>query len=233
LFHIGVAAHVYGLALGQGDTMGYEAECETCRIVISTHQRCYSRVATDSNDTVETVLERCRTTRTEKLIAQLAHAERLRAGQLTAEERATAMRDAFEFLNEYAKLRRTHVTMDVKGKDGCLNSVIGFGIVYLAWLGWNSAFPKLPVEGKYTFILFSAALAVGFGYTLWVIATDTRRYVQAELLPKLASALSPMRPTEGEIRALLERYLKRKFTLARNLHVAQVVQAITQISTRP
>ena len=162
----------------------------------------------------------------EKINQQLAQAERLRAGELTPEERKTAMGDVFEFLNEYAKQRRAQATIDVKGKDGCVNSFLVFGVAYLAWYGWNAAFPKLALEGQHALMLFSAIILAGFVYTFWTIGTDTRRYVRAELLPKLARALRLMSPSPDEIKALHERFAKRKFTLARNLSVEEIEQAV-------
>jgi hypothetical protein len=160
---------------------------------------------------------------------QIEDCEKLRAGTLTPEERKAMLTETFEFLNEYAKQRRMGTGFDVKGKEGCTSTLLVLGLAWGAWAGWTTLYPDSRFTALSILYALFAIVCMGFIYTLYLILTDTRRYVRTELLPKLARALRPFKPTPVEINNLLERFRKRKFTLARNLTAGQIEEAIRRL----
>lgn len=227
LVHIGRAAHVYGVALGDGDTLNYEVRCLTCDVHFTSHARNYRQVSTNPQDSDDDVVSTCGRSRPEQLQKDLDETEKLRAGTLSVEERKTMMDATFEFLNEHARHRKLQVGAQEKDNGGCITSLMIFCSAFLIWHGWNRLEPGREIDlTAGTLYIFLPLIVSGIVYTLWQISGDTKRYIHSNLLPKLGCALKPFSPTADEIRELLKRYRKRKFTLARNLTEADIERAL-------
>jgi hypothetical protein len=226
LSHIGRSAHLYGVALSKGDTLYFEATCQTCGVYFSTHERKYASVATGEGATLEHLLSECGPRRPEHLRKDLEQAERMRAGTLTPEERRAMMSETFEFLNEHARHRRNQISADQKTNGSCTTSILVFCGMWFVLYAWGRFVPSHPIGGAKTIYILAGIVMIGVVYTFWQIYGDTQRFATSSILPKLARALQPLHPTSEELKALHARFLKRKFTLARCLTAEKIERAI-------
>jgi hypothetical protein len=62
-----------------------------------------------------------------------------------------------------------------------------------------------------------AILIVGAGVIIWQIAAARGRFIQREILPRLAASLRPLSPTDAEINVALEELRKLRHKIGSNI----------------
>ena len=234
LERVSLAGHVYYISLGAGETVGFLRTCGTCGAVLEAEPTRYREVAPEPARQISDLIAKTFPDLREALAARFAIEEKIRRAphQLTEAEREALVREPFVILAPQAEARLAGDTQfDRESGLGCLLTLaIPAALVFLLlpallYLFGNAGSKKLgPVVGIAALALFG----VGLVYTLVQLALAPGRWIRRMLLPKIAAALAPLKPSEQELDACLSRLATADLRIAKKLNVPQILEAIRQ-----
>jgi hypothetical protein len=217
--------HVYYIPLGRGQTQGFEETCESCRLArVVDASAGQPATSNDRHADVETLLFDTNPDARRDWAGRLALEGRVRSNTLTPEERPAAVLEPF-LLTEGLLASRTSATQfDAASGMGCLASLVAFfGIMTVGMsLVRTNKEQMIGIAG-----MVAGVLAV---FTLVLLATDGRRYARRVILPVLARALRPLRPTPEEIDAAREALKARGGKLGKVLKTDEIVDALSFVA---
>lgn len=195
LERVGSVGHLYFLSFGQGDLLGYERTCTECATSFAAEEATY---ASKSRQLVS-LLELKRLTFPNLDVVRKAHIaqeEKIRTSlrSFSAAERYSLVKAPFMYLVPKVQLRFSSTHLDW-----------GVGVAFLAGIGVLSVTP-LIVERLFpdsAAAAFLAAAALSVGLVFWQIHECGNRFMKRNIVPVLANALRPLRPTSQEIQRVI------------------------------
>jgi hypothetical protein len=220
LRRVGVARHVYYVSFGEGELAGYQRTCEECGISLDAKATIYASVADKPAPLPQLI------TQTFPNLAQayqptLALEERVRnsLSSLTPEERRVLIRNPMLLLSPRVEKRFASTHMDAD---------VGYTILALvaALFGGSYVLKRLFPDSLEMSML--AILVVGMIIVVWQISQAGKRYMRSQIVPVLATALRPLKPTEGEVTAALEELKKLRHKIGSKLKVNELMEALAQ-----
>lgn len=214
LRRVGLASHVYYVTTSQGDFVQNEGVCTSCKTVVATDIRKYAAIGRDMAPVAELVPN---TYPGLPAIAAdfLALKEKARSNpaQLTPSQRQDMLAAPFLMLSPKVEAYYSSVKLD-KVVGWSMLGVVGSLMIVPAVL--SALMPGKP-EGL---LIYFALCAV---FILWQMAFVGRRYVRGQIVPQLADALRPLKPSAGEVRTILDSLRKHKHKLGEKLTPAELL----------
>jgi len=223
LTRVGSARHVYYITAGEGALVGFERTCWDCGTALQAEPATYATIAKSRLPLAELI----RATFPNLAFARsepVALAERIRRdpASLPAEQRLALVRQPFVLLSPKVekRLAATHVDKEIALS---LVGVVAF---------WAFVLPPLmralpPQLADAAFVLF---VLLGIAAVVWQFIGSTRRFMKREILPVLAGALAPLRPSESEIAAVLAELKRLRHKIGSKARPADV---LAQIGSAP
>jgi hypothetical protein len=210
LRRVGRAKHVCHIAWSQGDLLGYERTCQTCKTSYKAEQIRYPSISKKKAHL--DVLQRETFPDLENALKdRLALEDKVKrsALQLSAGERIKLIREPFVLLSPKVEKYFASAHVDVQG----------FVSILAAW-GLIIGSPILvrefaPEYGQYSLpgsVLFALLLVAS------QVMTAGSRYMRREIVPLLARALRPVKPDADELASVLKELKQAKQKIASKLN---------------
>ena len=218
LGRIGSAGHVYYLSFGEGRLVGHERTCQHCKTTSITEDSRYGRPEKKLAAVEMLIIKTFPTIRTH-YADRLALENRIKLGpaNVTAEERSALIASPFLVLSHMVEQRFAHTQID---RYGAL-AIGGAIAMLLATCAIANRFaPVLLPEMVLT------VFVVGLALVIWQIVAGSKRYMSEEIVPRLATALRPLRPSSEEIRGVLAELTAHKHKLGKKLDPTLLAEAI-------
>jgi hypothetical protein len=184
LTRIGLAGHLYMVAIGEGRLVGYLATCAECGVELAVDVSRYAAVSTDGErDDLRTLVMRTHPALDEMEQRERERVRRIRNGEGSPQERRDAFVQALWLVGQLVERRAEGLKMD-----------------FLSWLVAVTAFLFAAVAvstaagalaGVASFVVLAALIVF--------MATGRRRYVNRVVWPLLRKAIVPLRPRSGEL----------------------------------
>lgn len=215
---IGMAWHLYYITVSQGELAGYQRTCCDCGMVLPVEVGHYRQLSAEQLPLVQ--LEQATNPHlTIRHADALAAAARLReAPQLLdeAERRRqidAALRLQADALDEYEAATRLdrEVWWSIGG---------AFAFCAVVLMALRQQAPENLDKG------FIIAFFLGLGAVAWQLSQMGERFLQRELLPKLARALAPLQPQPAELDEAFARLRAQGRKLAQRIDSARILQAL-------
>jgi hypothetical protein len=219
LTRVGSARHIYYVSVGEGALVGFERTCWDCHTALQAAPEAYAAVAKSRMPLDELIREtfpNLALARSE----QMAIEERVRSDpvSLPAEHRLALARQPFALLSPKVEQRfaATHVDKEV--------AMTVVGVVAF----WAFVLPPLvralpPKLADSAFVVF---LLLGVAAVVWQAMGSTRRFMTREILPVLAGALAPLRPSATEIDAVLDELKRQRHKIGTKVRPADLLAQI-------
>lgn len=209
LSKVAVAEHLYFIALDGGQLSHFALECLTCGAPQSGDPSRYAfivptaKATDDVGGLVSATLPNLRAVHGARLDLEA----RLRAGEPAPREaRRQLLVEPFGLLESIVR-GRDKTSFDIMSGTGCITTIILPVVVGIAACNRTSS------AGTMALGLF----VIGTVFTLIQIALGHRRFVRRHVLPTLADALRPLRPTANELEACLGTCRARKWQIGSGL----------------
>ena len=209
----------YFIKLGAGQNLGHERQCLVCntRMAADTHRYAFIRPSNIGLDDLRAITfpNLDEFYETQQVVAQkIASAP----ATLSDDERAMALRQPFAALAPIVQKKFAQTILDRT-----------FGLALLAWIA------ALVVGFTATrFMPESKAVVDGIGIIFLgglvgmfiAAAGGGRRYIRGKILPAIADAVRPLRPSEEEISRIVDEYKRRKLTIGKRVRTKHLMLLI-------
>lgn len=201
LVSVSMVPHLYYVPLGGGEVVGHVARCSDCGAEIGVDPDRYERSDDAGVRDLNTLIAGTQPRLPESLAERLKLEESIRRSPytLSSEQREALVLEPFAWLNPVVERRfkgSTHI--DAASSLGCLGTVFVAGAL-------TFAATRMTGDGQ-DVVAFAALIAgvVGVLYTLVQLHREPLRFVRRSVLPKLVSALAPLKPLPEEIAHTLD-----------------------------
>lgn len=218
LQRVGSAGHVYYISAGQGELLGFERTCLSCGTSLEAHPERYA-APEKRVQTLKELVRRTYPTLQADLQERLAFEEQIQRdpGSLSAEDRRACIRQPFLLMSPRVERRFASTKID-----------LGVGLAIFGALSLLSIGPALfhavaPDKDEFGVLV---SLGLGAGLVGWQMLASGRRFMQHQILPHLAGALRPLRPTEREITAVLREMKQSGHKMGAKLQATDVIARI-------
>lgn len=229
---ISMVGHVYFVGLGRGETVGHVGRCELCgfeRDVDPTRYAALAKARSKSNarqlmqetfpDIAHAYAERF----------ELERELRRSPGSIDRELREELIREALQNAAPAVEARYAGgTTLDSRSLLALLGTVVAPIVLLVVAREAVAPDTYTSVVGPLAGVLCVA----GFAATLFLGLTSNRRWMRSHLLPMLARALRPLRPTEEELDRLLEKFRAADLKIGKKLRSRLVCRTLEDLQTR-
>lgn len=218
LTRVGMAGHLYYISVSEGELLGFHRTCDTCGTVYGADPAHY--VTTSSRrDTLEALTAATQPRLNEAWADRLALEAQIRtsAALLPADQRAGLIREPFVLLSPQVESQygSTHVDKEV--------GLAVVGAIALLMLLPPAVRLVLPDDAEPAVL---TALAVGVMLVLWQMFMVNGRFLRRQVIPALARALRPLRPTHAELDAALAELKQHGHKIGTKVKVADLAAQI-------
>jgi hypothetical protein len=216
-----LAHHVFYIPFIRAGVVGQMRTCTACGQQAFPEAGTYSELVDDANADVDTLVQKTNPDLLEKLTDRLVLEEKAKQGPdaLTREERTTLIREPFVALAE--QVGRRFAPGGCSNVLGALGLVVSLFLLCL-WIVYSSE----TTGGMYGLVTAGGVVgAVLLVWALWSFATSKRRYMKRRIVPLLAQALAPLKPTDDEIAKTIEALEKEGYKIAMKLKAGWLVGA--------
>jgi hypothetical protein len=214
LMRVGSASHVYYISAGEGELLGHERTCQECGTAFGAEPTVYASVSKQALPMPELVRQTFPNIQ-QVLKDRLALEEKVQRSPmlLTPEERHALIRNPFLLLSPKVEKRFASTHLDKE---------IGFALVAaIALLVTGPALAHAVVSDSDEIVLMIFIL-LGISLVGWQIVASGSRFMNRSIVPVLAGSLRPLKPTEGELRAVLAELKLMGHKMAKKLNLVDL-----------
>jgi hypothetical protein len=211
---LGLAGHFYYISFGEGQLVGHIRTCDVCGIELQGDPQVYKTLNKQKLPPAELApLTRpdWREAREPRLAAERELASPF--GKLPPEWRSVLLREPFDLLA--ARVEERFASSKVDWPTAL--AVVGFIAMLVVAGNLSGTYPQ------HTGTIWIAALVLGLGLVLSQALIARRRWMRRNLLPVLTLALRPLKPSEAELKAVLEKMKAEGRMIGRKVDVRLVV----------
>jgi hypothetical protein len=213
---VGSAGHLYYVSFGSGELVGYERTCQECGTALQAEPADHAAIAQRLAPLPELI--RATFPQLEQVFAaRLALEEQVRfnPAALSADDRQALIRGPFLLMSAKVDQRFARTHMDI----GIGLAIAGAIALTLFGPGLVQLIAPSTDGGN----LALSCLAVGLAAIVWQAVASRPRFVRRAVLPVLARALRPLKPTQHELEAIVAELGQLKHKMARRIDVAEVL----------
>lgn len=215
---IGMAGHIYYITAGEGELVGYDRTCQSCQTSYAADPARYQSMAKKLLPLPE-LMRQTFPGFAAVWADRLTLEEQVKSSPLlmTAEQRKSLLSEAFLALSPKVEKRFAATHMDKE---------VGFAA--LGAIGLLIAVPALTraVAPDHAEEALFLAMAVGIALVIWQIAVSGRRFMRRDVLPPLVKSLSPLRPKNEEIAAILAELKSHGHKMGSKLKIADLLDGL-------
>jgi hypothetical protein len=212
---VGSAGHLYYLSVGSGELVGYERTCQECGTALQAEPTDHTAIAQRLAPLPELIRETFPQLE-QVFAARLALEEQIRfdPAALSADDRQALIRSPFLLMSAKVDQRfaRTHIDMGLglAIAGAVAMTIFGPGMVQLV----------APANDSASLVL--VFLALGLAGIVWQAVAARPRFVRRVVLPALARALRPLKPTQHELESIVAELGQLKHKMARRIDVPEL-----------
>lgn len=215
---IGMAGHVYYVSLSEGELVGFDRTCDTCGTSYPADPANYKTLSPTPGE-LATLIRATFPGLAEAWKERLALEDKVRnqPTQLSGDERSALIREPFLRLSPKVESRFAATHFDKETGFAALGALVLIG-----------AMPSVAeaIAPAHAGPAFLTALTVGCGLVVWQMALSGRRYMQREIVPTLARALLPLRPTPREVDTVRSEMKQHRYKMGTKLIAADLATAL-------
>jgi hypothetical protein len=211
LVHVGMVNHVYYVSTGTGDLVGYERICADCATAIPSDISRYSGVAPKPLPLAEL---KARTFPS----LDTAVKDLLAAQQQV--KRDVLIREPFLLLSPKVEQRFAQTQIG-PGAGMAIVAAILLLLVAAPRVIESAVLPNVRPE-----TIFGGFAVLGIALVVWQLIASGSRFMRREVVPVLARALKPLRPTQQEIDVALEELKTLKQKIGRKVSAPKLLEQI-------
>ncbi|MBS1198858.1 MAG: hypothetical protein H6R18_2643 [Proteobacteria bacterium] len=204
LRRIGLAGHLYYISVSDGVLIGHERTCTDCKTTFRADASKYAAISKKSAS-LDDLRQQTFPNLTTMLSERLALENKVRNSRafLTPAERKALIEEPFALLSPKVEKKFAAINLDKETSFSIL------GAFLLLTIGSAMVRTIAPNHVEESLLAF---LVLGIIFVGWQFAISGRRFMRTKIIPVLAKALHPLRPTEIEITLVLSelRLLKHK-----------------------
>ncbi|WP_028102805.1 hypothetical protein [Pseudoduganella violaceinigra] len=217
LSRLGSVGHVYYISVGEGKLVGYERTCMSCGTFSPAAVSDYRKIAKTALP-LETLKQETCPGLDAAMAERRALDERVKTAPhlLSPNERLGLIRSPFNLLSPKVEKRFASTNLD-GGVVGAIAGAIGLMIVCPA-VG-----AAISTEGAGPAMVIGMGL--GLALIIWQFIAAGQRFMRKEILPPLAKALAPLKPSEAEIEQALRDFRKAGHKIGGKLKAAEILQS--------
>lgn len=197
LVRLGMASHVYYITSGAGKLLGFERVCHTCGVTLNGCVEHYRATESNRNLPLPQLIERTHpelgARRAERLRVEHAIA---RGEELTPELREALLWEPLALIAPLVESRNAFAFDGPSGLGCAVTIAVPLAMLFLA----ESSGPAQDAALMTALPLF----AVGTIYTLIQLGLSARRFRNSKIVPWIARALAPLKPTAEELNAVAQ-----------------------------
>jgi hypothetical protein len=225
VIRINSVGHLYFIPLGTGRTVAMSAVCESCGHEKECDPTIYRALAKKrSKDGVTALVKQ-----TFPNLAEV-YAERLELEAQVAKSSDNLATGVREALIREALVNITgpveHLYSRTHGDWRVLVSVLAAIAIPLSLAALGGALSLPPEQDRWLMLAAAASALGGIVVAGYFAATSNGRELRRSILPRLVTALRPLRPRETELAALLERFKQSGLKAGRKLRAREIAAAI-------
>ncbi|WP_457423800.1 hypothetical protein [Roseateles sp. P5_E7] len=220
LVRVGSAGHVYYISSGEGELLGHERACTECGTTLRADPSTYASVAKARTPLPELIAQTYPSIQ-DALSERFALESRVAVDlhSLSVDERGALIREPFMVLSGKVEERFSTTHID---KEMALAIVAA---LVLLIVGPASLHGLMPGEEGSLFLIFGI---LGLGLVVWQGIQSGRRFMQKAVLPLLARALHPLRPTEAELDSMCSALRVHGHKLGRRMRTADLMSHLAR-----
>ncbi|MBI1371779.1 MAG: hypothetical protein GC159_03335 [Phycisphaera sp.] len=228
LKRVGKVGHIYYISFGQGETVGYEGRCETCRAQVWVDPYEYEDTPKDRSLSLDALRSLALPSHAEHM-RQLEERERLaRRGEISEEDRFDRMLEPFLMVEKMVAPRTGETCFDKQSGLGCLFVVA----VVFAAIGLATMVEKNDDLAGMIAVIGAIVAVAGALFTLVSLATDVGRFVRKRGVPLIVASLKPLAPRLEELERVI-RYLKEsRMVVGKKIKARKLYAAIQKATGR-
>jgi hypothetical protein len=223
IFRIGMAAQLYGVALGGGKLLGHERTCLRCGVSMRSERALYRELsATPPGPDVEPLVAATFPGLREHYAERLSIEEQIarRPGPLPPETRSTLLREPFQLVAPAVERRFAETHVDLRATVALLLGLFASAAVYVL-LG--SLLPEaVDLRKGAAWIAAGAGAAAATRYGLQAGG----RFMREAIYPTLSLALRPLDPTLEEVRCVLSELTRQGAELGRKARAEELLATL-------
>lgn len=169
--------------------------------------------------------------------ARLFHAERLELVRILTKSpltlpptyRATLLFEQLMYANPTVEHRYANNTdLDKQSGIGCAGTLLLSGLLFYAFYQVTHGIDSNLLSFSF------AAVLLAFAYTVIQLGLGPRRHLQAKVVPRLARAMKPLRPTQAELAAGLDKCRAARMKIGHELTVEELwAELVRQAAQTP
>jgi hypothetical protein len=209
LKRVGSASHVYYVTAGEGQLVGYERTCKECDVSFRAEPTAYASVSKTL-----TPLDELRTQTfpniDQALRDRLALEKRVQSDpmSLSPDERRALIRSPFLLLSPKVERRFASTHID---KEVGLSLVAGLALLLVV----PALTHAVAADARDKLELICIVLVIVL--VVWQGTLSSRRFMRRQVIPVLAGTISPLKPTESELKSVLAELKQLKHKIGTKL----------------
>lgn len=215
---VGSAGHVYYISFGDGELVGFQRTCQTCHTTLQAEPTVYTALSKQALP-LDELKRRTYPNLDEVLRERMALEDTIKTAphSLSMEDRHALIRQAFTLLSPKVEKRFSQTHID---KEVGLSIVAAIGLMIL---GPASLHALLPDDEE---VVLFAFMALGLVLVVWQAMLSGRRFMARQIIPLLASTLSPLQPRQSEIQSVADELKQLRHKIGAKTNVGALMDAL-------
>jgi hypothetical protein len=218
--------HIYFIPLGSGRTIAVTAECETCGHEMSRDPTSYHALAPKrSKDDLGALVKKTFPDVTQVYAERLELEGQIRKSpeSLQANVRSELIREALT--NVSPAVERIYARTNLDGRFGAclLTALVAMFLLPFGTMSSDATLQSIASAAVGIVVCVALLAAVYFA------ATSNGRTLRTKVMPRLMTALRPLRPRESELEALLGRFKAAGLKVGKKLRAREIAAAIDPV----
>lgn len=209
---LGVGEHAYGISLGSKQLSGYVGTCQGCQYEKEVNALHFAGFAKHVRHDVEGLVGETFPNFRRVYGHRLMLEEQLRSGQLPPADREVFFNEIFLRFALATERLLGGGSIQIRGRGGwgCLGSfAIAVAVVIIGNMLW-----LLPEQREHVMAAAVGVFLLGAAYSLFEMLREPKRLLRRKVIPELAGALRPLKPTKDEIAYCLEKMKRLDFKIS-------------------
>lgn len=226
LFRLGMAGHIYYIALGQGELVAHEIQCMDCMNSRRVDVMKYATFEKGLGSCIETLEQatfpKLRSVNLERLTTE-EKIKRKKISELSDSERKEFLLEPFLYLYPAVEKRYSASTQfDGKSGLGCIATLlVPFFILVIGLSIFDTEKTKDIVAGA-AVILFVCGLI----YTIIQLALAPKTFMKNQIYPSLVMALAPLNPESQEILTCLAKLNAAGYKIGKKIKADRLINLL-------
>jgi hypothetical protein len=222
---IGVASHIYFISVGEGQLAGFSGRCQQCATQIPIDGPKFGKFEESPSTDIETLIQSTYPGFHGDYEERLEIEDRLKRGEtVVLTNREKWLIEPFEMLSMDVEERFANARFDKESGIGCAATAMVFSFLCCG----SSAVGEKDLLRDIMHLGMAAVAIVGLVYTVILIFSAPNRYIQREIVPRLARALRPVIPTKPEISECVARMKSKGHRIGKRINEEKLWMAIQQ-----